>query len=197
MIDSVAFDLPTYAVAAAPIWVDALAATAGGIGVLSQWPQVWRLWRTGRFAGLSTLSCILNLLMPATWFAYGLSQLSGVQILVNGLALVGGTAVLLGLVARARLRLRAWLPAVMLGLAVVTAVTVIGGTGPSGALASTVTLSMALPQVWLLLLGRLRGGLDASGVSRARWWLAGLCNLGWVIYGVLVTDPAITFTASV
>ena len=108
-----AFDLPTYPVDAAPLWVDALALTAGGIGVLSQWPQVWRLWRTGRYAGLSTLSCILNLLTPATWFAYGVSQLSAVQMLVNGLALVGGTAVLLGLVARAGLELRAWLPAVL------------------------------------------------------------------------------------
>jgi uncharacterized protein with PQ loop repeat len=190
-------DLPSYPVHAAPLWVDAMAAAAGSVGVLSQWPQAWRLWRTGRYAGLSTLSCILNLLTPATWFAYGLSQLSGVQILVNGLALIGAAAVMLGLVVRGGLRLLAWLPAVALGLAVVTAVTVFGGTGPSGALATTVTLSMALPQVWLLLRGRFRGGLDASGISLARWGLIALCNIGWLSYGVLVTDPAITLTASV
>lgn len=197
MIDSVAFDLPSYPVHAAPLWVDATAAAAGSIGVLSQWPQAWRLWRTGRYAGLSTLSCILNLLTPATWFAYGLSQLSGVQILMNGLALIGGAAVLLGLAVRAGLRPRAWLPAAMSGLSIIAAVAVFGGTGPSGALASTVTLSMALPQVWLLLRGRLRGGLDASGISLARWGLIAFCNVGWLSYGVLVTDPAITLTAIV
>ncbi len=198
MIDSeAAFALPSYPVDAAPLWVDALAVVAGSIGVLSAWPQVWRLWRTGRYAGLSTLSCILTVLTPATWFAYGLSQASGVQIVMNGLALIGGTGVLSGLVVKAGLRTRAWLPAVAGGVAVITLVAVIGGTPVAGVLASTVTLAMALPQVWLLLRARISGALDAGGVSRTRWGMSVLCNVGWVSYGVLVTDPAIMTTASV
>jgi uncharacterized protein with PQ loop repeat len=197
MIDSVgAFALPSYPVDAAPVWVDALAVAAGSVGVASQWPQVWRLWRTGRYAGLSTLSCILNVLTPATWLAYGLSQLSGVQIIMNSLALLGSIGVILGLAVRASLRLRAWLPTLLAGLTAIAAMAVVGGPLVAGAVASAVTLAMALPQVWLLLRGRITGVLDASGVSRTRWGMSALCNVGWVSYGVLVTDPAIGFTAT-
>jgi hypothetical protein len=61
--------LAAYPVNAAPLWVDALASVAGGVGIASQWPQVWRLWRSRQHAGLSTLSCVLNLLTPFCWIA--------------------------------------------------------------------------------------------------------------------------------
>jgi len=189
--------LPSYPVDAAPLWVDALAGLAGGLGILSQWPQVWRLWHSRRYVGLSTLSCVLNLLTPLCWFTYGVVQGSGVQMILNGLALVGAAGVLAGLVVRAGLRLREWLPTLVVGAVVVAGVGVFGGPPFSGALASLVTLSMALPQVWLLLRGRIAGTLDASGVSRGRWALSGTCNIGWLSYGLLVTDPAITITSAV
>jgi len=195
MIESLSVALPAYPVDAAPLWVDALAGVAGSLGILSQWPQVWRLWRSRQHAGLSTLSCVLNLLTPFCWFTYGVVQGSGVQMILNGLALVGGSAVLAGLVVRARLRPREWLPVLGGGAAVVAAVGIVGGPAYSGALASVVTLSMALPQVWLLLRGRVAGTLNSSGVSRARWQLSGICNIGWFSYGLLVTDVAIGVTS--
>jgi uncharacterized protein with PQ loop repeat len=195
MTGSLSLALPSYPVDAAPLWVDALAGMAGGLGILSQWPQVWRLWRSRQYVGLSTLSCVLNLLTPLCWFTYGVVQGSGVQMILNGLALVGSGAVLTGLVVRARLRLRQWLPALAAGATVVVAVGIVGGPAFSGALASLVTLSMALPQVWLLLRGRIAGTLDASGVSQTRWRLSAICNVGWFSYGLLVTDVAIGITS--
>jgi uncharacterized protein with PQ loop repeat len=187
--------LAAYPVNAAPLWVDALAALAGGIGIAAQWPQAWRLWWSRQYAGLSTLSCVLNVLTPVCWFAYGLVQGSVVQIALNGTAIVGSVGVLLGLVVRARLRAREWLPPLLGGAAAIATVALVGGAPAAGALASVVTLSMALPQVALLLRGRLRGGLDTSGVSRPRWAMSTACNVGWFSYAFLVADPAIGFTS--
>jgi uncharacterized protein with PQ loop repeat len=189
--------LVRYSPGASPWWVNGLGAIAGGLGVASQWPQVWRLWRRRQYAGLSTLSCVLNLLTPLGWTAYGIARHSGVQIVTNGTAAVGAAGIVAGLVLHARPRLSAWLPALVAGLLVLAATGLFAGSGPLGWLASAVTLSMALPQVALLIRDRRRRQLDVRGVSRYRWVLSALCNVFWFVYSIFVADGTIGFTSGV
>jgi uncharacterized protein with PQ loop repeat len=189
--------LVRYSPDTSPWWVNGLGALAGGLGIASQWPQVWRLWRGHQYAGLSTLSCVLNLLTPLGWTAYGIARGSGVQIITNGTAAVGAAGIVAGLVVHARPRLSAWLPALIAGLAIIVCTGVFAGAAPLGWLASGVTLSMALPQVVLLIRGRRRRQLDVRGVSRHRWVLSGLCNVFWFAYSIFVADRTIGFTSGV
>jgi hypothetical protein len=135
-------------------------------------------------------------LTPLAWMVYGVASKSPPQAVMNGIATVASTFVLAGLVILGRPRLSRWLPltvvgVLVIGLAVALDRNVVGG------IASAMTIGMAVPQIVLLLGQRRAGRLDASGVSRLRWVMSALCNVGWMTYGALVGDVPIGGTSTV
>lgn len=175
----------------APLWVNLLGGAAGTIGVLTQWPQVWRLWYSGKYAGLSTLSCALGVIGGLSWLTYGIGRGSSVQIFCNVLGTLGAAAVLAGVIVRAKPEARRWVPPLVVGVLVIIGIRTLGGVHAIGTFAAVVTMSVVGPQVFVLAKGRLAGDLDATGVSKARWLLAVICNCGWVSYAYLTGDPNI------
>jgi uncharacterized protein with PQ loop repeat len=181
---------------AVPLWLSALAVASGGLGLVSHWPQVWRIWVGRRHVGLSALSCVLNTLTSYSWLAYGVGLGSAAQITTNGAALAGALGILAGLVWLARPRVREWLPALGAGVVTVLGAAYVGGVGAVGWIASAITLGMAVPQVVLLVRRRRARQYDNSGVSRSRWLLSVVCNVGWASYALFTRDRAIGVTAS-
>jgi uncharacterized protein with PQ loop repeat len=186
--------------AAAETTVTAIADTfawgGGAFGVLLSWPQAWRLWVQRQHAGLSLAASVLGFITPVAWVTYGVAQRSAPQIVTNLLVVLGAAAILAGQVHRARPAAREWIPLTLAGMAVTFGLFAYGAAAAVGSLAGVVTCAGILPQVVVLARERLRGVLDARGVARARWVFGVLCNLCWLVYGVLVGDAVIVTTAA-
>jgi uncharacterized protein with PQ loop repeat len=174
----------------APPLANACGWVAGGIGIVTGWPQAWRLWAGRRHEGLSLTSNVLAVLYCTAWLLYGVSDGSNVQVLTNLAGFVGLSAILAGHVVLARPAVRRWLPLLLVGWAVLGGVFLVG-TRPLGLVASAATISGVLPQAVVLARRRRSPLLDASGVSRPRWSMSCACNLLWVAYGLQVGDPVI------
>jgi len=171
---------------------------AGGIGIATGWPQVWRLWVGRRHEGLSLTANVLGVLYATAWLLYGIASHSFVQIATTTLGVVVLSVILFGHLRLTRPALREWLPVLVVGL-VVLGVMFTAGARPLGITASIATISGVAPQV--VLLGRARartaGRVDAAGVSRPRWVMSCAANLLWVGYGLLVHDPVIFLNSTV
>lgn len=184
----------------APLAVPAVAELcgwlAGAIGIVTGWPQVWRLWVGRRHEGLSLSSNVLGVLYGTAWLLYGVAKHSAVQALTSLIAVVVLIAVLAGHLLLSRPTLRQWLPLLLVGwtgLAVMFAL----GARPLGLAAAAATILGVAPQVVLLARGRLAGRTEAAGVSRPRWAMACAANVLWTAYGAFVHDPVIFFNSLV
>jgi uncharacterized protein with PQ loop repeat len=164
--------------------------TAGFIGVSTSWPQAWRLWVGRRHAGLSLPTNVLSVLFTVGWLLYGVASHSAVQISTALVGLVGASAVLVGHVVLAKVRLASWLPLALLGLLGFGVAASLGRT-TIGLVATAATIGGVLPQVVLLARAHRGGVVDARGVSRWRWSLGAACNVMWIAYGLLVDDRVI------
>lgn len=182
--------------AAVPAIAEACGWAAGLIGVVTGWPQAWRIWVGRRHAGLSLSSNVLGVLYASAWLLYGVASHSFVQVATNLLGVSVLSLVLIGHVVLSRAALRQWLPLLVAGLSVIFAVFLVGAR-PLGITASIATISGVAPQVVLLARARRAGIADVAGVSRSRWALACACNLLWIGYGVIVGDPVIMANSTV
>lgn len=161
---------------------------AGGVGVCTSWPQVWRLWFGRQHAGLALSTNLMGVLYGVAWLLYGVLCHSTVQVLTSAIGLVGAAAVLAGHVVRARIGPRAWVPGFLIGLVVIAGACA-PGRGTLGVAASVATIAGVVPQLLALITDS--GRRDAAGVSRARWGLAVACNALWAGYGAIVGDRLI------
>jgi uncharacterized protein with PQ loop repeat len=169
---------------------------AGGIGIATGWPQVWRLWVGRRHEGLSLTANVLGVLYATAWMLYGIVSHSFVQVATTTLGVVVLAVILAGHLRLTRPALRQWLPLLVAGL-IVLGVMFTAGARPLGITASIATISGVAPQVVLLGRARMAGRVDASGVSRPRWVMSCAANLLWVGYGLLVHDPVIFLNSTV
>jgi uncharacterized protein with PQ loop repeat len=169
---------------------------AGSIGIVTGWPQAWRLWSGRRHEGLSLTSNVLGVLYATAWLLYGVATHSFVQVATNILGVAGLGVILVGHIVLAKASVRRWLPLLLVGLLVLGAVFLVGAR-PLGITASIATISGVLPQVVLLARDRLAGKSDAAGVSRIRWRMSCAANLLWVSYGLLAHDPVIVINSAI
>jgi uncharacterized protein with PQ loop repeat len=167
---------------------------AGGVGVCTSWPQVWRLWVGREHAGLALSTNVMAVLYGVAWLLYGVLCHSEVQVLTSAVGLVGASAVLAGHLLRARVGARGWLPGFALGVVVVIGACA-AGRATLGVAASAATIAGVVPQV--LALVTQSHDRSARGVSRARWALAVACNTLWVGYGAIVGDRLIVVNSLV
>ena len=185
---------------AAPVAVPTLAELcgwlAGGIGIVTGWPQVWRLWVGRRHEGLSLSSNVLGVLYATAWLLYGVARHSLVQEVTCLIGLGVITAILVGHLRLTSPSLQEWLPLLLAGWAVLGVMFALGAR-PLGLTAAAATIIGIAPQVVLLARGRLAGRTDAAGVSRPRWMMGCAANVLWVSYASLVHDPVIFFNSMV
>ncbi|MEO6714174.1 MAG: hypothetical protein ABIM89_12200, partial [Mycobacteriales bacterium] len=83
--------------------------------------------------------------------------------------------------------IRAWLPLLLAGFALLAGVYTLG-RGPVGVTAAAATVTGVLPQLVSLVRARARGVHSVAGISIARWALSVLCNALWFGFGVLAGD---------
>jgi uncharacterized protein with PQ loop repeat len=169
---------------------------AGSIGVVTGWPQVWRLWVGRRHEGLSLSSNVLGVLYGTAWLLYGFARHSLVQECTCLLGLVVLIAILAGHLHLTRPTLRQWLPLLVAGWAGLAVMFVLGAR-PLGLAAAAATITGIAPQVVLLAGARRAGRTEAAGVSRPRWVMSCAANVLWVTYGAFVHDPVIFFNSMV
>jgi uncharacterized protein with PQ loop repeat len=181
---------------AVPALAEACGWMAGTIGIVTGWPQAWRLWVGRRHEGLSLTANVLGVLYATAWLLYGVATHSFVQTATNilGVAVLG--LILVGHLRLTRTSVRRWLPLLLVGLVVLGSVFMIGAR-PLGLTASAATITGVAPQVILLARSRRAGKASAAGVSRPRWMMSCTANLLWVGYGLLVHDPVIVFNSLV
>lgn len=174
--------------AAIPVAAQLCGWAGGAVGVVTGWPQAWRLWVRRRHLGLSLSSNVLTVLFSIAWLAYGVASERMVQVVPALMGLTTAVLVLAGHIRLSRPRVGEWLPTLAGGTALLAAVWAVFGRGPLGVMASALTISGVVPQVALLVRGRRKGHFDASGVARSRWVLSMVCNGFWFGFGVLVGD---------
>lgn len=182
------------AVHAVPVSAGVLGWCGGTIGTAISWPQVWRLWHGRRHAGLSLSTGVLGLLTPIAWVTYGVVAHSFVQVVCNACVVLSTFLVLTGQLVLARPRARQWVPLFLAGSALIAAATAVGPR-TVGSIATVATIAGILPQLLVLVRGRLARRLDASGVARGRWLLSVACNVCWLGYGFTAPDPVIAVCA--
>lgn len=181
---------------AVPPLAEACGWVAGTIGVVTGWPQAWRLWAGRRHEGLSLVANVLAVLYATAWLLYGVATHSQVQVVTNILGVAALLVILVGHLWVARPAWHAWLPLLLTGWAVIGAMFAVGAR-PLGVTASAATIVGVLPQAVVLFRARQGGHADAAGVSRTRWVLSCVCNVLWVAYGLLAADPVIMVNSSI
>lgn len=169
---------------------------AGGIGIVTGWPQAWRLWVGRRHEGLSLTSNVLGVLYATAWLLYGVAQHSTVQVVTNIVGLAVLVSILVAHISLSRATAQQWLPLLVAGLAMLATMYEVGAR-PLGLTAAVATIVGVAPQVVLLARARSATGGDASGVSRPRWMMSCVANLLWVAYGTLAHDPVIFFNSMI
>lgn len=169
---------------------------AGSIGIVTGWPQVWRLWVGRRHEGLSLSSNVLGVLYATAWLLYGVAQHSFVQECTCAIGFVVLIAILAGHLQLTRAPVRRWLPLLLAGWAALAVMFALGAR-PLGLAAAAATIAGIAPQVVLLARARRAGPAEVAGVSRPRWVMSCAANLLWVVYGAIVHDPVIFFNSMV
>lgn len=155
-------------------------------------PTAARPLRSRSVAGLSFASATLGLICSELWFAYGLMIADVPQIATNGVWLVLRAALAVALVVSAapsqRARRAAAVVAATLGSLVVVAL----GVGVVASVATVLTVTYGLPQLWWTL----RHG-PGAGLSRYAVMLSISSSTSWTVYGVATGDRAVVACSSI
>jgi uncharacterized protein with PQ loop repeat len=155
------------------------------LGIIRAWPQVREIVYRGRIAGVSVQTWALTLLNNASWLTLGLVITALPIIISNLLSAVGCIAVLVAIERRRpQKRLAPKVGVALLGGAVV-ALTSLGGAMALTVLATMLSVSMFLPQLFLVL----RSG--AGGVSAVTWLVTAISSGVWVLYAFALGRPSI------
>jgi uncharacterized protein with PQ loop repeat len=166
-----------------------LSSVFGALAVVASvafvWPQVVRLLRTHDTDGVSPVSALWAGAAYALWTAYGLrNDLPSVWI-ANG-QLTVGFAVITVLVARYGTPDRRLVPAAVVVVATVAAISLLTPEAVPGLVAVVVGSSAFLPQAHLALTQD-----DLSGVSVPTYLLIASSTVFWFGFGVLEADPIV------
>jgi uncharacterized protein with PQ loop repeat len=162
-----------------------LGAIGTTLGVLRAWPQVRGIVGRRETAGVSVHTWALTLLNNASWLTLGLIITAPPIIISNLLSAAGCIAVLVAIQRQQPQRLLARQVGVALAGAALVGLTSLGGAGALTVLATTLAVSMFLPQ----LVRVLRSG--AAGVSPATWLVTAISSAVWILYALALGRPSI------
>ena len=156
-------------------------------------PQVLRAVRTSSVEGISWASVLLSLATFTLWVVYAFAVADAIQIVNNSLALV-----LLGVLAVVVMRAGAprstWVPLGVVfasGLASVWLVDV-ANSFALAMVGTTVSSMRMLPQARLAV-----SGAPLWGLCPVSMLLAWVGSALWLVYGLLVGDPALVLVSSI
>ncbi len=186
----------------------ALGVLASTLSIALVWPQVWLSCRHRRTGGMSPTGTWLAVALNLCWLTFGLLTGDPAQIVTNAVVGAANTALLLALLVTQpqlrsrRILLRTALAAVALAALAVgcaAAVAVLGAAPDAaaallGPVACLTGAAAALPQPLGLLRDRTQ---DLSGLSPARWVLGAGSSASWMLYGLLLGEPAVWLSAGV
>jgi uncharacterized protein with PQ loop repeat len=153
------------------------------LGVVRSWPQVREIVCRGRTEGISVQTWALTLLNNASWITLGLVIAAPAIIVSNVLSAVGCVAVLAAV--ELRRRHARVLPKLGVGVggAAVVALTSLGGATALTVLATALSISMFLPQLFTVLRS------SSAGVSPWTWCLTAVSSGVWTVYAFALGKP--------
>lgn len=168
-------------------------ALAAALSVYATVPQVLRAARTRSVEGISWSSILLSLGTMTLWAVYAVAVADAMQIVNNSLALLL-LAALAVVVMRAGVPRSAWLPVVVVFATALASIWVVDVANSfTLAMVGTLASSMRmLPQTRLAVSGAPLWGLCPWSLLLA--WAG---TVLWLLYGLMVWDPALAICCSV
>lgn len=168
-------------------------ALAAALSVYATVPQVLRAARTRSVEGISWSSILLSLGTMTLWAVYAVAVADAMQIVNNSLALLL-LAALAVVVMRAGVPRSAWLPVVVVFATALASIWVVDVANSfTLAMVGTLASSMRmLPQTRLAVSGAPLWGLCPWSLLLA--WTG---TVLWLLYGLMVWDPALAICCSV
>lgn len=170
-----------------------IGALAAALSVYATVPQVLRAARTRSVEGISWSSILLSLGTMTLWAVYAVAVADAMQIVNNSLALLL-LAALAVVVMRAGVPRSAWLPVVVVFATALASIWVVDVANSfTLAMVGTLASSMRmLPQTRLAVSGAPLWGLCPWSLLLA--WTG---TVLWLLYGLMVWDPALAICCSV
>lgn len=171
-----------------------LAVLAPVLTILQSSTQAARIRRTGA-KGVSVATWLLTVFVAQTWLCYGFVFHVPAEVWANVPALAVALLVTF-LAAKSQGHLRTTSGG-YLALSALTASATIVGSSPArhwvlAVVAVTSSIVIYLPQLALVLRPK-----DLTGVSAISWFVACLTALSWLIYGLLIHQPAVALPSVV
>lgn len=169
-------------------WAELIAYVSAALLMVMSIPQTVRAYRSGT-AGVSVLTWWTIAISIVMWLVYGIRTESTVITIANVASLLATSAALLVIT---HSRVQRWLvPAIGIAFALIGAI-LIAMYLPLGVIiggAVCLPIASRVPQVRNSL-SSYRAG-ERTSVSRVTWILAATGQTGWLIYGLILGDPAL------